>query len=87
MYYVYVLYSLKFNRTYTGMTKDLDRRIIEHNKGQNKSTKAYFPWVLIHKEEFDSRIEARRREKFLKSGNGRGYIKSIINKRPRGATE
>ncbi len=69
------------------MTKDLDRRIREHNKGQNKSTKAYIPWKLIHKEEFDSRIEARRREKFLKSGNGREFLKAIIINRPRGATE
>ncbi len=69
------------------MTKDLDRRIKEHNKGKNKSTKSYAPWELIYQEVFDSRIEARKREKYLKSGNGREYLKLVIIKRPRGATE
>ena len=87
MYFVYVLYSLKFERTYTGMTKDLKKRIKEHNTKQNKSTKAYVPWKLILMEEFETRIEARVREKYLKSGNGREYLKTTINKWPRGATE
>ena len=87
MYFVYVLYSLKFDRTYTGMTKDLDNRLKEHNIKYNKSTKAYIPWKLIFKEEYESRIDARMREKYLKSGNGREYLKIRMNKWPRGATE
>ena len=80
MFLVYVLYSINFDRTYTGMTKDLDRRIKEHNKGRNKSTKPYAPWKLVYQEVFDSRIEARKREKYLKSGNGREYLKTVISK-------
>ena len=87
MYYVYVLYSLEFDRTYTGITNNIERRLKEHNKKRNRSTKAYTPWVIIHKEEFLSRVEARTREKYLKSGNGREYLKTLISKRPRGATE
>ncbi len=87
MYFVYVLYSLKFERTYTGMTKNLKKRIKEHNTKQNKSTKAYVPWKLILMEEFETRLEARGREKYLKSGNGREYLKTTINKWPCGATE
>jgi putative endonuclease len=75
MYFVYILYSSKFDRTYTGMTKNINKRIKEHNSKQNKSTKAYVPWELIFKEEFETRIEARMREKYLKSGNGREYLK------------
>ncbi|MGV6829622.1 MAG: GIY-YIG nuclease family protein [Flavobacteriales bacterium] len=87
MYYVYVLYSNKFKRSYTGLTKNLERRIREHNTKQNRSTKAYTPWELIIEEEYKTRIEARKREKYLKSGIGRDYIKSIILNRPRSSTE
>ena len=86
MYYVYVLYSIDFDRTYTGLTNNIEKRIYQHNAKQNKSTKAYIPWNLIHVERFKTRLEARKREKYLKSGIGREYIKTIIN-RPRGATE
>ncbi len=87
MYYVYVLYSFKFKRSYTGLTNDLERRVREHNKKLNKSTKAFVPWELIIKENFKTRIEARNREKYLKSGIGREYVKTILIKRPRSSTE
>ena len=80
MYYVYVLRSLKDGRLYKGFTLDLDRRIIEHNSGKTKSTKGYLPWKLVYYEEVKTRIEAREREKYFKSGMGREYLKNIINK-------
>ena len=64
------------------MTNDFERRFKEHNNKQNKSTKAYIPWNLILKEEFETRLLARIREKYLKSGNGREYLKAIINMAP-----
>ncbi len=85
MYYVYVLYSLDFERTYTGLTQNIEKRFYQHNAKQNKSTKAYVPWEMLYDEKFKTRIEARTREKYLKSGIGREFIKIIIN-RPRGAT-
>ena len=78
MYKVYVLYSVNFQRTYTGFTSDLDRRLKEHNLKQNKSTKAYTPWVLIYKVNLETRIEARKKEKYLKSGVGREFIKTLL---------
>lgn len=60
------------------MTMDVDKRLSQHNLKQNKSTKAYTPWRLIHKEGFETRIEAREREKYLKIGVGRAYIKNFI---------
>jgi putative endonuclease len=67
MFYVYVLYNKEFNRFYVGMTNNLNRRISEHNSGKMKATKAFIPWIVVHYETFESRIEARSREKFLKS--------------------
>ncbi len=85
MYFVYVLYSVEYDRQYVGMSDDMDRRLIEHNLGKNQSTKAFKPWVILHTESFDSREAARNREKYLKSAAGRRWRKN--NLRPRGATE
>ena len=78
MYNVYVLRSLKTNRRYVGLTNDLERRIEEHNNGKSRSTKGFLPWKLIHFEKFENRIEARKREKYLKSGIGRAYLDKIL---------
>ncbi len=59
MYIVYVLKSEKNGRFYKGLTKDLEQRVIQHNKGQNRSTKGFGPWKLVYKESFEIRIEAR----------------------------
>jgi putative endonuclease len=77
MYYVYAIKSLSKNYIYVGMTNNIERRQKEHNDGENRSTKAYKPFVLIMKEEFETRVEARRREKYLKSGIGKEFLKSI----------
>ena len=82
---VYVLYSFKFDRYYVGMTDNLDRRLFQHNNGMNTSTKSFIPWEVVHKEEYSSRLEARNREKYLKTAAGRRWRKNNI--RPRGATE
>ena len=75
MFVVYCLRTLKTGNLYTGLTNNIERRLIEHNQGRNRSTKAYIPYVLLFTEPFDTRIEARKREKYLKSGIGREYIK------------
>ena len=68
MYYVYVLKSLKDGKLYIGSTDDISRRIAEHNRGKNISTKWRRPFKLIYFEEFRERKEARWREyKFKKS--------------------
>ncbi|RDY60892.1 GIY-YIG nuclease family protein [Flagellimonas nanhaiensis] len=85
MFYVYVLYSQKSNRYYVGLTTNIKRRLNEHNNGKNASTKAFLPWKVIYNESFDTRLEARRREKYLKTAAGRKWRKANI--RPRGATE
>jgi putative endonuclease len=62
-------------RFYVGMTKNIENRIKEHNSGKTKSTKGYVPWKLFSVECFISRIEARKREIYLKSGSAKERIK------------
>ena len=77
-FFVYVIKSQKDGRLYKGISSDLDRRINEHNLGYNKSTKSYSPWILVYSEQFGTRNDARNREKYLKSGIGREYLKNIL---------
>ncbi|MCF8261257.1 MAG: GIY-YIG nuclease family protein [Melioribacteraceae bacterium] len=78
MFFVYVLRSLNYDRIYIGHTHNLENRIIEHNSGRTKSTKPYKPWELVYSENYESRDEAVRREKYLKTGSGRELIKSFF---------
>jgi len=59
MYFIYVLESIERNYTYIGLTNDLERRIKQHFKGYNKTTKPYLPFRLIFFENFDTRQFAR----------------------------
>ena len=78
MWYVYVLRSLKNGRLYTGSTNGLTRRLDEHARGHSKYTRHAGPFELIHKEECETRLEARRRELFLKTGPGRAELKQTL---------
>ncbi|MDP2922606.1 MAG: GIY-YIG nuclease family protein [Candidatus Omnitrophota bacterium] len=82
MYYIYALYSEKFDRLYVGMTNNLKRRIYEHNIGKMKATSACRPWLLFYWELASDRINARKREKQLKSGSGREFLKSRLEVAP-----
>jgi len=78
MYTVYALKSLEKNYIYVGMTSALQRRINAHNSGYERTTRPYLPFTLIYSEEHASRISARQREKYLKSGAGKEYLKALI---------
>ncbi len=78
MYFVYVLKSEKDNKFYYGFTENLERRIKEHNNSKVPSTKSRVPFELIYFENTSNIIEARKREKYFKSGFGRKYIKNKI---------
>ena len=75
---VYVLQSVSTGRCYTGQTADLERRLLEHSNGLSGYTMGRGPWNLVHQEEYSTRAEAMRRERFLKSGVGREWIESIL---------
>lgn len=77
MYFVYALKSVSFNFIYVGMTNNLERRIRQHNNKETVSTKYYAPFIIIYSEQVDARIEARKREKYLKSGVGKEFLRSL----------
>lgn len=77
-YYVYILQSIKSRKLYIGYTTDLRKRFDKHNKRENLSTKPFAPYVLIFYEAFLSRIDAKNREEYLKSGYGRRSINSLL---------
>ena len=77
MFYVYVLSSVARNYIYVGMSSDIERRISDHNNGYNKTTKPYRPFRVILVEEYETRDLARKREKYLKSGVGKEYLKTL----------
>jgi putative endonuclease len=66
MYYVYLLKSQKNDSLYIGYTKDLERRLKEHNAGLADYTRKYLPWTLIYCEGYISLEDAQKREKSLK---------------------
>ena len=80
MYYVYVLRSLKNGRYYTGSTDDLDRRLNEHNTGQSNYTRLTRPFERVYSESFETRSEAVRRERYLKTGKGREELKNLLGR-------
>ena len=77
MFFVYALKSIERTYIYVGLTDNLERRLSEHNGGKNKTTRPYRPFVLIHSEMFETRIEARQREKYLKSRIGKDFLRSL----------
>ena len=80
MWYVYVLESLKRKgQWYIGCSKDLRNRFEKHNNGQVKSTKNFTPFKLIYYEACLNNQDAYKREKYLKSGYGRRWLKKRLN--------
>jgi putative endonuclease len=82
-FFVYVLISESTGETYTGQTGDLERRFSEHNDpnyyGTLHTKRRKGPWKLLHCEEFDTRAEAIRRERWFKTGSAYRFIKKLKN--------
>lgn len=75
MYFVYLLKSSVNNDLYIGSTEKVDNRIKLHNSGKAKSTRAYRPWILLEIRKFNTRVEAVRLERFLKTGQQKEILK------------
>lgn len=80
MYYVYILKSIKDENFYTGYSEDLKRRLEEHNKGKVESTKNRRPLQLICYEAYLDKGTAEKREKFLKTSDGKLDINRRLKK-------
>ena len=80
MYYTYVIQSKKDNKWYTGATDDLRKRFKQHNNNDVFSTKGRGPFKLIYYEACINQQDAFQREKYLKSGPGKKYIKNRLKR-------
>lgn len=75
MFCVYLLESKQDGQLYTGFTKNLQKRLAEHNAGKEKATSPYVPWKCIYCEYCTNERDARRREKYLKTSQGGRLLK------------
>jgi len=76
-YVVYILFSEKHKKHYTGFTSDTVSRLKSHNELGKGWTARFRPWKLIFTKEFKSKHEAIGYEKWLKSGTGRDFVKKL----------
>lgn len=74
MFYTYVIWSEKIKSRYTGSTRDIAKRLEEHNQLKNRYTKRGYQWKVVLVEECETVTLARKRESFLKSGAGRKWL-------------
>ena len=78
---VYILFSEDYGKTYVGFTSNLIERFKSHNYLSKKGyTLKFRPWQVLYVEFFTTKSQALKREKLLKSGKGREFIKEIISK-------
>ncbi len=79
MFEVYVLKSQDDDKRYIGSGRDALERLRRHNKGDYRFTKGHRPWKLIYKEIYKTRSEAVKRERFLKTGQGRRLLDRFLS--------
>ncbi len=77
--FIYVLENNN-GKIYIGQTYSLEKRLSEHNDTGFGYTSKFRPWRLIHSERFITRKEAMARERYLKTGAGRDWIKDNISR-------
>ena len=75
---VYAIKSEMNDEIYVGIAKDADIRLKEHNAGKNRYTKGLRPWKTLYRELQSDWQAARKREKYLKSGVGKEFLKSLV---------
>ena len=85
MFYVYVIKNSQNGKIYIGQTSNLEKRLKRHNgqlstkrKSFTHKNKGSGEWILVYKEEFEERKDALKREKELKSFQGRKFLRDKI---------
>ena len=79
---VYILESINSQRYYIGHTNDLERRLDEHNDVSRKGwTRMHVPWRVIYSRTYDTRANAMKEEKRLKSFKNRVTLEKYLQKR------
>ena len=77
MFYVYAIKSIKSDWIYVGLTQNVIDRFWQHNSGKEKTTRSHAPFILIYTRECKDRVEARKYEKYFKSGEGKRYLRNL----------
>ncbi|MGC9611150.1 MAG: GIY-YIG nuclease family protein [Minisyncoccia bacterium] len=80
MVYTYILKSKKDGNLYTGSTNDLRKRFKQHNENKITSTKGRGPFTIIYYEACMNDHDARVREKYLKTGMGKRYLRNRLKR-------
>ncbi len=75
---VYAIYDKLLDQIYVGMTNNLERRVGEHKRGQSFYTRQFKDFKLIYKESFENYTEGRKKEKYLKQGAGKEFLRTLI---------
>ena len=76
-FYAYILWSEITKKHYVGHSNNTITRLKRHNKGLVKSTKSGLPWVILHKEVFETRAQAVLKEKQIKKRGASRYLNDI----------
>jgi putative endonuclease len=76
-YCVYAIKSEVRKYIYVGLSDNPERRVQQHNTGKERTTKPYALFKTILIEKYNSRPEARNREKYLKTGIGKDFLYSL----------
>ncbi|MBY0435436.1 MAG: GIY-YIG nuclease family protein [Cyclobacteriaceae bacterium] len=74
---VYILFSKKTQKYYTGQTQDLENRLHEHNTGETSSLKSGMPWRLVWSQECASRSEAMKLENKIKKRGAKRFLDDL----------
>ena len=78
MWKMYIIYSKKIDRYYTGVTDDIEWRLERHNQGWGRYTKRGIPWVVVHTEDYNTKSKALKREREIKNRKSRKFIENLI---------
>ena len=78
MFFIYILRSRQTLRYYVGSTENIEERLVQHNSGKSKSTRAGVPWELIRTETFETRSDAVLRERKIKARGIARYLSDIV---------
>ncbi len=79
MFYAYILRSeLHPGRVYHGHTSDLRRRLLDHNSGDNVSTRHGRPWVIAWYGAFETEAAAMAFERYLKTASGKAFARKRL---------
>ena len=79
MFYVYILQSGVDESFYIGFTENLEKRLNQHNNGESSYTSRKIPWKLVYFEEYNTKTDAIKRERFLKAQKNKVFYHRLIN--------